>query len=313
MEIRADLDAKIWDFYLAECGGHPLQSALWGDARRETYGIFDQRVAIYENNRLLCLIRIEKRGRCFFQVAWIPQGPTLTPVSNWLEIKKYCEIWLSQTYQASCMTHPWEAVLPHNKKRKTIWIDLRVGKDNLWKNLDKQWRYGVRFAERCGVSGYIASSLDDLAAFHRLCHTVAKIKNFNFSPTQQFLSHLLNQSRAQVMEAKLFLVKHENQIGAGAFIMRVGQHVHYMFGGVDRAFSKQRVGEYVQWMVIEWAIAQGCVRYDLEGIDEVENASVAAFKKKLGGEIVALPAPEIKVFDWRGGLIRRAIAKKALC
>jgi len=40
---REEKDPVCWDSELARLGGHPLQSALWGDARRQADGIDDRR------------------------------------------------------------------------------------------------------------------------------------------------------------------------------------------------------------------------------------------------------------------------------
>ena len=73
-------------------------------------------------------------------------------------------------------------------------------------------------------------------------------------------------------------------------------------GASDRKFSKQRVGEAVQWAVMEWAAANGCTRYDLEGIDPVNNPGVYVFKKKMGGEIIDLVGQEYVPLNARGKL-----------
>ena len=49
-----------------------------------------------------------------------------------------------------------------------------------------------------------------------------------------------------------------------------------------------RAGEAVHWAAIEWGLAMGCTRYDLEGIDPQGNPGTYKFKKKMGGTEVAL-------------------------
>ena len=38
MRCKDDHSPKEWDVLLAEMGGHPLQSALWGEAKKTVYG-----------------------------------------------------------------------------------------------------------------------------------------------------------------------------------------------------------------------------------------------------------------------------------
>ena len=80
----------------------------------------------------------------------------------------------------------------------------------------------------------------------------------------------------------------DGKLGAGLIALRVGQSVHMIFAGTNRDLRQERVGEACQWGVMEWAIARGCTRYDLEGIDPANNVSVYEFKKRLGGEEITL-------------------------
>ena len=53
---------------------------------------------------------------------------------------------------------------------------------------------------------------------------------------------------------------------------------------------------------MEWAVSQGCTRYDLEGIDPDNNPGVYAFKKKMGGEEVDLAGKEYQPLNMLGKL-----------
>lgn len=315
MRWRDDLSEKKWDHFLSKMGGHSLQSALWGNAKRVIYGIFDQRLALYRQEKLIALIRIENRGLKWLpKLAWVPQGPVLDFDVKWQDTR---EIFLQQLKKMGyrfCVFFPWQPAteLKIQKGRKTIWIDLQLGKQKLWLALDKQWRYGVRYADRCGIQSNIASSTEEVADFYQLCIEVSNKKNFSFKQSKIFLQYLLDHSDTNGVEAKLFLVKCEKKIVAGAFVLRAGKNVHYMFGAVDRKYAKQRAGEFVQWSVIEWACDHQCARYDLEGIDEIKNPGVAAFKKKMGGELITLQDPEIYSFDWKGKWLSSLIQKKLM-
>jgi lipid II:glycine glycyltransferase (peptidoglycan interpeptide bridge formation enzyme) len=191
-----------------------------------------------------------------------------------------------------------------------VWIDLQAGKEKLWSELDKQWRYGVRSAQRSGIQIEFAATPEDVSQFHKLCMALSQEKIFHFECSELFLQYLLDHSDNNDIEVKLFLVKIDSDIAAGAFIMRVGRNCHYMFGAVNRKYSKLRVGEFVQWSVIEWACEKNCIIYDLEGIDEIKNPGVANFKKKMGGEVINLPNPRIHSFNLRGKFLSKLIRNK---
>ena len=303
--------SQEWDKNLAFLKGHPLQSALWGDARRYCDGINDDRWCVSQNDQIIALIRVEHRGVGPFSkfIAWAPQGPTVDARFNWLIIKQEILKQLSLSKHRLVVILPWERTveLGSSISRKTIWIDLAIGKQQLWSNLDKQWRYGVRRAQKLGV--LIETSLEKFRvdAFFKLCQQVSDHKKFKLNGSSDLLYFLLNQNETSEVEAKLFLAILNDELAAGAFILRVGKTIHYMWGGVDRRYSKERVGEFIQWQVIDWACSQGYERYDLEGIDEVANPGVASFKKKMGGEVITLPSKTTWPINWQGRIAANLI------
>src|SRR3990167_9820521 len=131
MQWRDDLSSKEWNVLLSELGGHPLQSALWGDAKKVVYGISDQRLALYFQNKLAALIRVENRGlKAFLKLAWIPQGPTQAADIKFKRIENTILSRLKQSGYMLCVSSPWQAASALEKQgfRKTVWIDLSLGK-----------------------------------------------------------------------------------------------------------------------------------------------------------------------------------------
>ncbi|EKD69890.1 MAG: FemA-related protein [uncultured bacterium] len=316
MRCKDDHSPKEWDVLLAEMGGHPLQSALWGEAKKTVYGKSQRFLAFYNENKIAALARAEQRGaKPFTKITWIPQGPTLASGIGWEDIQDDFLSYSKKTGDSLCIFSPWKP-LPNSEKkqsRQTSWIDLSLGKEKLWSALDKQWRYGVRSALRLGAQNYFAISPQEVAEFYQLCITVSQKKTFRFQYNQAFMQYLLDHGDENSVEAKLFLVKCENKIAAGAFILRSGKNCHYMWGAVDRKYGKLRVGELVQWSVIEWACEKNCTLYDLEGIDEIKNPGVAAFKKKMGGQIIQLFGEQFHSFNWRGKILSSLVRKKLRC
>lgn len=291
-----DLSPVEWDQHLASIGGHPLQSALWGDARAEVDGIEDHRWAAFAGNELVWMGRFEERriGRVG-RVAWLPKcSPTIHPGTAAVHAEFLLKLrrqgyllCIEDVYGRHFDCFPFgESFLP---MPKTIWIDLKDGKEKLLGDLHKQWRYGVRAAERAGVVIEQSKAQEDIAAFFELCGEISKKKEFVFPGSEQLLAVLLLHSPSSPdTEARLFLARFEGKIAGGALVLRCGRSLHYFWGASDRAFARQRPGEAVQWAVMEWALSQGLEVYDLEGIDPENNPGVCAFKRKMGGEEITL-------------------------
>src|SRR5262249_40430744 len=174
-------------------------------------------------------------------------------------------------------------------KPQTIWIDLSVGRDVLFKQLHKHVRNGVRRAAKAGVSVQTTCDPERIGQFVALCSSISTRKGFQLRMSSALMNALLNDSRnGKDIEAVLVVSLKDGELGAGLFILRAGQSVHLIGAGTNRDLRRERVGEACQWGLIEWAIARGCTRYDLEGIDPANNPSVYEFKKRLGGERVLL-------------------------
>lgn len=313
--VPSSLTPDDWDTALAHLRGHPLQTALWGQARLAVDRIPETRWVVKEAGEVVLMARVEERripglGR----VAWIPRGPTVHPKADQARLAEFFRQHLhEQGYILAVMTQ-WREQFqqtgsPTSVSRagpqQTLWIDLQLGRDRLWQALDKQWRYGVGRAERSGVSLEQTVDPEVVDRFFQLCRDISQVKGFNLPASAPLMQRLIGLGRAGPVQARLFVAQYEGRLGAGAFILRCGDSIHYLWGGTDRELSKLRVGEAVQWAVIEWALAEGCRLYDLEGIDPVNNPGTYAFKKKMGGREVHLAPRTIWPLTLRGRLLAR--------
>ncbi|OGT45938.1 MAG: hypothetical protein A3E83_02540 [Gammaproteobacteria bacterium RIFCSPHIGHO2_12_FULL_41_20] len=293
-EWKDNLSAEEWDTILSKLNGHPLQSAQWGDSRKSSCGINYYRWVAFKGGIPVFLARLEERYYLkFFKIAWIPKGPVTLDYSDKVIEKEFLHQ-LKKKQFILCVTNPWRRIEPINNINSyyyTVWIDLTVGKEKLWMNLQKQCRNDIKRAKKLGVVISQSDSLDDLNAFYSICERVSKSKGFSLGNAHNTMHHLLlNQYDCDSVKSHLFLARYEGNICGGAFLMRCGEGVHYLWGAVDRnKYSHFCIGEALQWGIIEWASDNNYKKYDLEGISSKQNSGVDHFKKKLGGTIIAYP------------------------
>jgi len=301
-----NLSALEWDRNLAALGGHPLQSALWGEARYIVDGIDDQRLVHYSKDGSIDgLARVETRRLPFIgKIAWIPKGPTLIKKERPTETIPQLRALLATQGYWVCIDDIYESVDPVSSvnKPQTIWLDISLGRGTLLKNLDQQWRYGVRVAERAGVI-VEQGTPDDISPFFSLCEKISKSKGFQLPGSELLMRNLLDFAINGDVFAHLFIARYKGILAAGAFIIRCGRSIHYFWGASDRTFSKERPGEALQWGIIEWALQQGIEKYDLEGIDPLNNPGVAAFKKKMGGAVISLSGKKVYPLNLIGNIL----------
>lgn len=311
----ATLNPSEWDHALARCGGHPLQSALWGQARRAVDGIREMHWLAKQGDVVVWMARVEvRRVPGIGHVAWIPRGPTFLPEVDQALLQGLFRQQLREHGFILAVMSPWQAMpdesagLSLSVERdhaRTLWVDLRVGRDRLWQTLDKQWRYGVGRAKRTGVNVMQTDDPEQIDWFFRLCQHISQVKGFNLPASAPLMQWLIRHGQTGPVQAHLFVAEHEGRPGAGALILRCGSSVHYLWGGTDRELSRLRLGEAVQWGVMEWALEEGCHLYDLEGIDPANNAGTYAFKKKMGGMEILLAPRSVWPLSLRGRLLAR--------
>lgn len=305
--IATAISPRSWDATLATLGGHPLQSSLWGQARQAVDHIRGHHWLAKQGEEVIWMSRVEVRKvPGLGQVAWIPRGPTVgmgtDPDVALVGVKKHIA---EQGFNLAVMT-PWmpaKAFTGTHANHRTIWIDLTLGKQRLWEDLDKQWRYGVGRAARSGVSVEVTTDPALIDEFFVLCRGIGRAKRFALPGSASLMHHLLRYGMDGPVQSRLFVALHSGQLGAGAFILRCGSTIHYMWGATKRDLSNYRVGEAVQWAVIEWGLEQGCVLYDLEGIDPLGNPGTYKFKKKMGGRELSLTGQIVLPCGLRGWVI----------
>lgn len=299
-EWKENLKPAEWDAALASLQGHPLQSAQWGDARKQVEGIKDTRWAAFKDGQPVYLVRFETRKILkWIKIAWVPCGPTLLDAHYELVLQKEFLQRLHSQRFSLCVMNRWQKITPHQVNKtcvNTIWVDLTIGQEKLWADLHKQCRNDVRRAKKKGVSIERVSSKAEIEAFYQLCQTTSRNKKFYLNTSDKLMSQLL-QSEPGGVESNLFVARHEGHFCGGAFIIRCGESIHYLWGATDRQYAKLSIGEALQWEVIEWALSQQCKKYDLEGIDEKKNSGTYHFKKKLGGEVVTLPGVQFLILN----------------
>lgn len=299
LQWEKDPPAAEWDRALAGLSGHPLQSCLWGDARFALDGIAQHRWLARRDGEPVWMIRVEARRVLGGKIAWAPRGPTGRTADLSLALPPGFEKQLKAEGFSLLICDPWVRTTGRlatglddagRPNAKTIWLDLSLGRDVLFKNLHKHVRNGVRRAAKAGVSVETTCDPERIGEFVDLCRGISARKGFELRMTSALINTLLNHSRnSKDVEAVLFVSLKDGTLGAGLFILRAGQSVHLIGAGTNRDLRTERVGEACQWGVIEWAIARGCTRYDLEGIDPANNPSGYEFKRRLGGDEITLP------------------------
>ncbi len=299
LELCTSSDQRSWDAALLRLpDAHPLQTWAWGEAKQAMGELVD-RIMIRRGGEPLLLAQVFRKEISPLRVAtaWIPRGPAasagadpgaFTLLKRGLQQRGY-RLALMKPYMAAV---PWGRVFPWRRERTFI-VDLTVPTPAYEKKLHKEWRYGKnRFLREGGVvredqGENAAETLIDL--YDRL----AARKDFHPYGNAEFIRRVWTEfgnARVPGIGAHLFCAELNGRCLASALVLRVGDTAHYHWGAFDYEARKLRVNEGIQWGIMERLRALGVKRYDLEGADAHSNPGVFDFKRRMGGELISLPA-----------------------
>lgn len=278
-------DARRWDDFVCERGGHLLQSSAWGDLKAR-FGWGVQRLLLERDGTPLggaqMLFRSFPLG---LKLAYVPRGPVVDPADpqacallldtlcgaarshgaftlkvepNWLDDASL-SAWLgSRRFQ------PGSSIQP----RTTIHLDLTQPLDAILAQMKPKWRYNIRLAERKGVMVREGGAAD-LSSFYQLLEATSARDAFRIHSPEYYRTALELMAPAH---AQLFVAEYQEQPLAAIFVTAFGREAIYLYGASGNAHRDKMPNHALHWAAIRWAKARGCTCYDLWGVADVADA-----------------------------------------
>jgi hypothetical protein len=182
----------------------------------------------------------------------------------------------------------WRAIA-RNVPEGTLLLDLRPSEDELLARFRKMTRYEIRRAWRSVIDVRRGTKRSDAAAFYNVYFKRAQEKGFNVVEKDVFFN--LADSIFDNDRGALFLSEKDSELLCGAFVLRTGSRVHYVYGAMDkRRAGGLPVGYPSLWAAIKWAKSTGATEFDFGGYAADGDAGVRQFKRGFGGtEVQYLP------------------------
>lgn len=271
---------------------HPLQSAIWGKAKKEIYNI-DSLYVLADDNKgdLAGFARIEIRYLFkIFKIAWIPKGPTFIDFDNKKELIESLKNFLKSQGFILLVTDLYVERLRSKKFRnETILINLEEDEKVIHKKMHQKFKYAIRRSIKEKIIFKRSKNIKDINNFYLMCKKLSKEKKFVLPGSLELMKRLLlNNEICSKMHFNLELAIYNKQIASGAIIAFSDKRAHYLWGATNKKLSKFGPCESLHWHIIKEAKNMGIKLYDLEGIDRFNNVGVFKFKKRMGGDIKEL-------------------------
>lgn len=280
MDIVELDDHAAWDETVLALGGHPLQSAAWGDLKAQ-YGWRTVRLASRDGSAAAQLLIRPMLG---LAVAYVPRGPILSgrpetdnalvqAIARHARRRSAAFIRLEadnreNTPQAAALhallrSHRYRAASRTIQPRASLTVDLRPPEDELLASFSKGHRADIRRAERDGVAVRTGSH-DDARILHQLLQATQQRKDFAIHSAAYYRSLL----RSFGDSARLLIAEHAGVPVGATLVLAWGGSGIYLVAGSNEQGLKHRAGHLLQWHAIRWARGRGAQTYDLWGIPD---------------------------------------------
>lgn len=170
----------------------------------------------------------------------------------------------------------------------TFVVDLHLPLESLWKKLEKRARWGVKKAQKMGLTVSECKTWQDWKRYREIYVRESYRKHVrprSFKLHKSIHQHLLPEEKA-----KLFVATHNGKTIAGGLFLATPFEMIYYEGASDPGFLKLQPNNMIQWHAISWAKQQGIRYYDLGGTPLNPDRKhplhgVYMFKKQWGGEL----------------------------
>jgi hypothetical protein len=160
-------------------------------------------------------------------------------------------------------------------------LDLTVGEDKLFSQLESSVRRAIRKAEKSGVTVEILQSVEAMREFYSLqCKTRKK----HGLPPQPFIfflnihKYILSQNMGMVV-----LTRHQGRPVTASVYFNFDGRAVYKFGASDDAFQELRGANLVMWTAIKEFVRRGAKHLDL-GRTSLGNDGLRNFKLGWGAK-----------------------------
>ena len=165
---------------------------------------------------------------------------------------------------------------------RTFKVDLRMSLEEIRKKLDQKWRNQLNRAEKNGLSVVEGNSSQLYEVFLSLQKQMLERKAFipgvNYDEFGRIQADL-----PEFLKMHVAVAEFEGEPVAVGVASGIGDTGIYLLGATGDNGLRLKGSYLVQWNLVQWLKASGCLWYDLGGINPDHNPGVFHFKSGLSG------------------------------
>lgn len=273
IEIQRCTDQKIWDSYILENAGHPLQLWGWGQLK-SVHGWMVDRVLGYEDDRVVAAAQILTRKlpiplRAF---SYVPRGPVgewgsnsdfLDAIADYAERTHHSVVLSvepnSATFEA---IKGWQKSQNRILPSRTIALDLHKSESDLLAVMAKKTRQYIRKSAAEAITIRTVKTKDDLEKCLAVYHETSQRAKFDIHNDQYYYDAF----NALGEFSPVFAAYKDDQPIAFLWLAISAETAFELYGGMSAEGQELRVNYALKWYAIRKTKEWGIHTYDFGGM-----------------------------------------------
>lgn len=317
IEIQRCSDKELWDDYVLEHGGHPLQLWSWGQVKAG-HGWVAERVFAYDEDELIggAQILIRKLPAPFRAFAYIPRGPLFKDGHKDEILERFATLVKRDHHAVALAIEPdmqtfekpdgWVRSTNKVLSAETILLDTSKSESDLLADMAKKTRQYIR---KSGADVKIRQikKKDDIAKALEIYRQTATRAGFNLHNDEYYRDVFL-----QMQDYSPIFAAYDGDEMVAFLWLAISETTAYeLYGGVNDRGQELRANYALKWHAIKKVKEWGITRYDFGGL---VAGGVSNFKQGWASEVTvfagAFDKPLSPLYTlWSKGL---PFAKKTL-
>lgn len=318
---REIVDKSVWDGFIDLVTPSTfLHSWAWGEAEKRN-GRKVSRFGVYEGDKIVAafasVLVKARRG----SIMLCPHGPVIAKGADMSRVMKVVRDELREKGCAEdCVVVRVCPISPDSPDNRFVfkrlgfrhapihvypelsWIlDITPDEEALLAGMKKNTRYGIRKAEKDGVSVSSSVKAEDFELFWKIYMDTANRQSFVPHPEKLVRGEFEELSKDD--RIRMYFSYHDGKPVSTAFIV-YGAHSAFYHHGASLPHNAITPGEMLQWQIIKDAKARGLSRYNFWGVvPEGEKdhawARLDKFKRGFGGREEAYVPAQDYPLSWK--------------
>lgn len=276
-------DKTLWDEYIVDNDGHPMQLWGWGEVKA-AHGWKADRVFVVDSDSIIGAAQLLTRPlpSVFKGITYVPRGP-VTDTQNREAVLQALVDYTKSSLGSVVLTiepdwttlpadHDWKASPNHILIPRTLILDLAKTEDELLAVMSKKTRQYIRKSTNDGIVIKRVKDKAGIGECLKIYHQTAERAGFALHDDQYYYD-----IAAELGDfSPIFAAYNDGQMVAFLWPIISGGTLFELYGGMNDDGQQLRANYALKWHVIKTMKEWGVERYDMNGL---LNDGVSTFKQ----------------------------------